>query len=103
MAIEQKYKRLYAVYKGAAGDDGDIKRMEDLENLGILEKDILYKVTKINMGSAHTTIKLLNIDGSFNSIAFSFYEVTKDRTVKCDIYDDARFNPYIGSTSTSKK
>jgi len=50
-----------------------------------------YEVEEISMGSSFTFITLKGKSDAYNSICFSFYENGKP----LDIYNDARFNPYL--------
>ena len=91
-----KYKNLYALYTGPAGYEGDKQKMAKLEAGGVLQRDVLYKVERIDMGSSVTYVDLLNVPAVLNSVALKFCEVTKQGIKECDIYNDARFNPYMG-------
>ncbi len=50
-----------------------------------------FTVKDISMGQSHTTIRLDEIEGGFNSVFFSFEEDGEP----LNIYSDHRFNPYI--------
>ena len=91
---KDSYKNLYAVYKKPAGLDGEKEKMIKLEEEGVLERGTLYKVKRINMGSSFTSVYLLNVPAALNSVALDFYEVTKQGVKECDIFKDARYNPY---------
>lgn len=93
--MDNKYKNLYALYKGPGGRDAEMNDMQKLEQQGVLVPGTLYKVTEIDMGSSYTSVKLLNVPYPLNSVVLDFCEITKKGIVTCDIYKDARFNPYM--------
>ncbi len=93
------YKNLYATYQEPVGFEGDIQKMKKLEAGGVLKRNTLYKVEKIDMGSSVTYVDLLNVPAVLNSVALKFYEVTKNGVKECDIYNDARYNPYMSASA----
>ena len=63
----------------------------DKENIKKLETGIHYQVSAIDMGQSHTYVYLVDVDGSFNSVNFEFYEDKK----LINIFSDKRFNSYL--------
>lgn len=52
-----------------------------------------YKLQGVSMGQSHTTVTLEDLGAGFNSIFFEYEENGEP----LNIYNDARFNPYIKS------
>lgn len=63
----------------------------DKENIKKLKVNIHYEVNHIDIGQSHTYFSIVNIEGSFNSVNFEFYEDEK----LIDIFSDKRFNLYL--------
>lgn len=56
-----------------------------------LEYGKTYEVEDIDMGQSYTSVYIVDKPYPYNSIFFEFYENGK----LLDIYNDARFNPYL--------
>lgn len=79
------YARLTKLDAGYAHDK------ERIERCGLVVGSA-YEVERIIMGQTYTTIKIKECNTHFNSVNFEFEEDGKP----LNIYQDKRFNPYIG-------
>ena len=94
--IKRKTKRLYAIYKQAAGYEADAREFEELEQKGELIPGEIYVVEDISMSSSMTRIDLQGVsEKSLNSVAFKFFRMDDKKLVQHDIYKDPEYNPYI--------
>lgn len=80
------------VYAIVSNLDGGYQYDRDTAKEANLKVGDRYTVSNISMGQSHTSIYLEGFDRvGFNSIYFNFEENGKP----LNIYEDARFNPYI--------
>lgn len=58
----------------------------------VMQRNVAYKVIKIDMGQSSTRIQFDSLDGSFNSVFFTFFDEYDN---EIDIYSMKEFNPYL--------
>lgn len=64
----------------------------DIEQAKKLKLNTFYEVSHVSMGQSSTSVTLKDVRGSFNSVHFKFYDMSKKAI---DIYTMPEFNPYM--------